>query len=152
MSPGQRVGGALLGAAASVLGHPAAVFGFNLLFVGFFGWAERVEANTYRPAPLWLFFALLAAVAAGRFAFFRFVHRARSARGRQLLDRAYWHAELIWFGIVPFTLAFCAGVEGNLFGFFVFPLFMASAVTCFMVRRSLLRRNLEQAYQAGALQ
>ena len=57
------------GAAASILGHPAAVIGFTLLFLGFFGWAERVETNTYRPAPLWLFFALLAAVAAARFAF-----------------------------------------------------------------------------------
>lgn len=141
----------LAGATASVLGQPVAVFGFMMLFL-LFGWADRIEANTYRPAPLWLYFALLAAVAAVRLAFFRFVHRVRSARGRQLLDRAYWRAELIWFGTLPFTLAFCVGVEGNLFGFFVFPLFMATAVTCFMVRRSLLRQNLEQAYQAGALQ
>ena len=139
-----------LGALASVLGHPAAVFGFLLLFT-FFGWLEPVEANTHRPAPLWLFFALLAGVAAARYGFFRFVHSVRSARGRRQLDRAYWEAELVWFGVAPFTAAFVLGVEGNLFGFFVFPLFMAAAVGCFMVRRSVLRRGLQSAYEAGAL-
>lgn len=139
-----------LGCLASLLGQPVAVLALTVLFVGL-GLADRIEVNTYRPAPLWLFFGLLAVVAAARYALFRFVHRARSVRGRQLLDAAYWQAELVWFGIVPFTAAFSVGVEGNLFGFFVFPVFMAVAVGCFMVRRSVLRRNLEMAYQAGAL-
>ena len=140
----------LAGATASVLGQPVAVFGFMMLFL-LFGWADRIEANTYRPAPLWLYFALLAGVAGARFALFRFLHSARSVRARQLLDAAYWQSEQVWFGIVPFTALFCIGVEGNLFGFFVFPVFMAAAVACFMVRRSVLRRNLELAYQSGAL-
>lgn len=141
----------LVGGMASVLGQPVAVFGLMLGFL-LMGHAERIEVNTYRPAPLWLYFVLLAGVAGARFALFRFLHAARSARGRQLLDAAYWQSELVWFGVVPFTALFCVGVEGNLFGFFVFPAFMAAAVACSMVRRSVLRRNLEMAYQAGALQ
>lgn len=147
-TPSTAIG--LVGATASVLGQPAAVFGLMMLFLQL-GWADRIEANTYRPAPLWLYFGLLAGVAGARYALFRYLHAARSARGRALLDEAYWQSELVWFGIVPFTVLFCIGVEGNLFGFFVFPVFMAAAVACFMVRRSVLQRNLELAYEAGAL-
>ena len=140
----------LPGALASLLGQPAAVFGFLFVFTGM-GWIEQVEVNTFRPAPLWLYGLLLAAVAGARFALFRYIHSARSARGRHLLDDAYWRAELVWWLIVPFTLLFAAGVEGNLFGFFVFPVFMAAAVGCTLARRSLLRQQLQSAYDAGAL-
>lgn len=140
----------LIGGMASVLGNPAPVFLLLLLFT-MFGWMAQVETNVHRPVPIWLFLALLCVVAAARLGFFLRTLKPRSANGRQLLERAYWQAELIYFGGLPFTLLFLAGVEGNVMGFLVFPLFMVMAVGCTLLRRRLLSRNVAAAYDAGAL-